>query len=596
MKDLIVLVLLVSAVSAVIWWRRRKHPDIETEARRSMLVGAPSPPRSVLQLARVEAYRLHVHPGTLIGFALMLALAPLAIISSDRIDLGTAENDQLLVCVLFAWGALVASACAVLRSRRHHTDELLATLPMPIESRTVAHLLATASLIAAGVVVTALVFIASATRNFGTPRWSIVALGPVLIVGAAVLGVAVARWIPIVGVAFAACIATIIVQANFHQQSPQWRWLHFLVYADVAGHYRELEIRHDEWHLVFVVASIGVPVAVALLRSGWTRRVAVVLGASTVVLAISGFAQIRSPGSDGVATAATRLERPVEVQSCATSGVVTTCVWPRLDHIRPALLEVVSNVVNAAPPAAVAKGVTVSMRPQIDVRTVIEAKVARAVDPSVVFGRDAVVTADYGEVRDGDMEIALAYRTALTIVGLPDTVWWAATGSGSAAWTTQLLARNDDGSRVAIASPLTTCSAAGEARAVIAGWLTRQATPATRSAGSVARERALDDWVDLNDHYETYTFRIPDPMPVHGTMLLAADWLAAAWLADNVDAAAVQRVLAANWSVLINPATASARLFELGGWAVPAEFVAARSPSGQAAVIAPRNRCADVTP
>ncbi|MEO8695684.1 MAG: hypothetical protein ABI658_19355 [Acidimicrobiales bacterium] len=596
MKDLVILVLLVAAVSAFMWWRRRRHPDFETESRRSRLIGAPSPRQSVLQLARVEAYRLHVHPGTLIGFALMLALAPLAIFHTERIDLGTAESDQLLVCVLFAWGALVASACAVLRSRRHRTDELFATLPMPMESRTTAHLLATSSLIVAGVIVTALVFIVSATRAFGTPRWSIVALGPVLIVGAAVLGVAVARWIPIVGAAFAACIATIIVQANFHQQSPQWRWLHFLVEADVADHYRELEIRHDEWHLVFVVASIGLPVAVALLRSGRTRRVAVVLGVSTVVLAISGFAQIRAPGTDGVATAATRLERPVEVQSCATSGVVTTCVWPRLDHIRPALLEVVSNVVNAAPPAAVATGVTVSMRPQIDVRTVVDAKVARAVDPSVVFGRDAVVTADYGEVRDDDMEIALAYRTALTIVGLPDTVWWAEAGSGSAAWTTQLLARNHDAGRIAIASPLTTCSAAGEARAVIAGWLTRQASPATRGAGAVARERAMGDWVDLNDHYENFTYRIPDPTPVHGTVLLAADWLAAAWLSDNVDAAEVQRVLTANWSVLMEPATTSARLFALGGWAVPGEFVAARSPSGRAAVIAPRNRCADVTP
>jgi hypothetical protein len=596
MKDLIILGLMVAVVSAVMWWRRRKHPDIETEARRSMLVGAPSPRRSVLQLARVEAYRLHVHPGAIVGLVLVLLLGRLALFGSDRIDLGTAENDQLLVCVLFAWGVLVASACAVLRSRRHHTDELFATMPMPVASRTVAHLTATASLVVVGTVLTVIVFAVAATRGFGTPRWSLVAQGPVLIVGAAVLGVAVARWIPIVGAAFAACIATIIVQANFHHQNAQWRWLHFLAYADVSNHYRELEIRHDEWHLVFVVASVGLPVAVALVRSGWTRRVALVLGASALVLAVSGFAQIRAPGTEGVATAATRLERPVAVQSCATSGVVTTCVWPRLDHVRPALLDVVGNVVNAAPPAAVANGITVSMRPYIDVRTVVDAKVARAVDPSVVFGRDAVVTADYGEVRDDDMAIALAYRTALTIVGLPDTVWWAEAGSGSAAWTTQLLARNHDAGRIAIASPLTTCSAAGEARAVIAGWLTRQATPATRGAGSVASDRALGDWVDLDDAYENFTYRIPDPTPVHGTVLLAADWLAAAWLSDNVDAVEVQRVLAANWSVLMEPATTSARLFELGDWAVPREFVAAPTPTGRSAVIAPRNRCADVTP
>jgi hypothetical protein len=594
MKDLIILAIMVAVVSAIMWWRRRRHIDIETETRRSRLIGAPSPRRAVLQLARVEARLLQVHPGTVVGFALLLALGPMAMFSSERIDLGTAEADQLLVCVLFAWGVLVASACAVLRSRRHHTDELLATMPMSITSRTAAHLVATASMVVAGTIVTALVFLVSATRSFGTPRWSIVALGPVLVVGAAALGVAVARWIPMMGVAFAACIATVIVQANFHHQSPQWRWLHFLAYSDVTSHYRELEIRHDEWHLVFLVATIGLPVAVALLRSGWTRQVAAVLGATVLVLTISGYAQLREPGTDGVAAAAARLEHPVDVQSCATRGVVTACVWPRLEHVRPTLFDVVGGVAAAAPPAALPKGITTSMRPYIDVRTVVEPAIARAVDPSIVFGRDAVVTADHGEVRSDDTEVALAYRAALTVVGLPDTVWWAQTGSGSAAWTTQLLARHDNGLRVAIASPLTTCSAAGEARAVVAGWLTRQATPATRLAGSVATERALGDWVDLDDDYGNYTYRIPDPTPVHGTVLLAADWLAAAWLSENVAAGEVQRVLAANWPVLIDPSTPSARLFELGGWSVPGEFVAPRIPTGRAAVIAPRTRCADL--
>lgn len=596
MRNLVTLAVMLAVLGAIMGWQRRRPPDVETEARRSGLLGARSPRPSVLQLARVEARLLHVHTATLVGVGLLLPLGCLAVVRTERIDLGVTENDQVLVCVLLAWAVLVASACAVLRSKRHHTDELFASMPMSITSRTEAHLLATTSLLPLGIVVTVAIFAVAATRGFGTPRWSLVAQGPVLIVGAAVLGVAAVRWVPMVGIAFGACLATAIVQTNFSHQSPQWRWLHFLVYADVTNHYRELEIRHDEWHLLFIVASIGLPIGVALLRSGWTRRVAAVFGVSTLLLAVSGVAQVRSPGAAGVASAAARLERPVEVQSCATSGVVTTCVWPRLDHVRSALVEVVGGVVAAAPPAAVANGVTVSMRPYIDVRTVVDPAIARAVDPSVVFGRDPVVTADYGVVRDADAEIALAYRSALTLVGLPDTVWWAAAGSGSATWTTQLLARHDNGERVAIASPLTTCSAAGEARAVIAGWLTRHATPATHGAGSVATERALDDWVDLGDHYENYTYRIPNPTPVHGTVLLAADWLAATWLADNVASAEVQRVLAANWSVLIDPATTSARFFELGGWAVPAEFVAARTPSGRAAVIAPLARCADVTP
>src|SRR5438552_297611 len=352
MKELVLLVVMAAVVSGITWWLRRRRPDIDSEARRSRLVGATSPWRSVIELARVEARLLHLHPATLIGLLLLLPLGLLlGVGSTDRVDFGTNDVDTVLVCALFAWPMLVASACAVLRSRRYHTDELVATMPMSTASRTEAHLLAAASLALIGAFATGAVFAIAATRSFGTPRWSVVALGPALIVGAAVLGVAVARWIPSVGAAVAAVVATILVQTNFHHQSPQWRWLHFLVYSDVANHYRELEMRHDEWHLVFVIAAIGVPVVVALFRSGWTRRVAVVLGVSALVFGISGFAQVRTPGAGSVAAAALRLEDSVQAQSCATSGVVPTCVWPRLEHGRPALLAVVAGVAPAAPPA-----------------------------------------------------------------------------------------------------------------------------------------------------------------------------------------------------------------------------------------------------
>ena len=129
---------------------------------------------------------------------------------------------------------------------------------------------------------------------------------------------------------------------------------------------------------------------------------------------------------------------------------------------------------------------------------------------------------------------------------------------------------------------------------MIAAWLTRQGTPATRGAGNVASGRALADWVDLNNGYDNFTYRIPDLIPVHGTVLLNADWRAGAWLTDNVAAVEVQRVLAANWSVLVDPTTTSARLFQLGGWSVPGDFVRPHAPTGRGAVIAPRTRCADL--
>src|SRR5437899_418755 len=204
MKDLVLLVVMAAVVSAITWWLRRRRPDIDSEARRSRLVGATSPRRSVIELARVEARLLHLHPATLIGLLLLLPLGLLlGVGSTDRVDFGTNDVDTVLVCALFAWAMLVASACAVLRSRRYHTDELVATMPMSAASRTEAHLLAAASLALISAFATGAVFAVAATRAFGTPRWSVVALGPALIVGAAVLGVAVARWIPSVGAALA---------------------------------------------------------------------------------------------------------------------------------------------------------------------------------------------------------------------------------------------------------------------------------------------------------------------------------------------------------------------------------------------------------
>jgi uncharacterized iron-regulated membrane protein len=156
MRDLVTLAVLVAILGAVMWWQRRRHADFERDARRSGLIGASSPRQSVLQLARVEVRFLIGIPATLVGLVLLLPLGiSLNVSSGERIDLGVRDIDVVLVCVLFAWAMIVASACAVLRSRRHHADELMATMPMSIASRTEAHLLAALSTVVVGAFATA---------------------------------------------------------------------------------------------------------------------------------------------------------------------------------------------------------------------------------------------------------------------------------------------------------------------------------------------------------------------------------------------------------------------------------------------------------
>ena len=104
MKDLIIVVLMVAVVSAIMWWRRRGHLDLETEARRCGLIGGPSPRRAVVQLARVEARLLQVHPATLIGFALMMATRAHGGLQHRTHGLGDPRGRRALACVVFAWG------------------------------------------------------------------------------------------------------------------------------------------------------------------------------------------------------------------------------------------------------------------------------------------------------------------------------------------------------------------------------------------------------------------------------------------------------------------------------------------------------------
>ena len=107
MKDLVLLVVMAAVVSGITWWLRRRRPDIDSEARRSRLVGATSPRRSVIELARVEARLLHLHPATLIGLFLLLPLGlSLGVGGTDRVDFGTNDVDTVLVCALFAWPML----------------------------------------------------------------------------------------------------------------------------------------------------------------------------------------------------------------------------------------------------------------------------------------------------------------------------------------------------------------------------------------------------------------------------------------------------------------------------------------------------------
>jgi hypothetical protein len=594
-------ILIVLAAAALIYGviRVGRHRSGTARAESSFrpeaaLAGAPSVPGAVVVLGRREARLLHKHPAILIGLVVLPWLLLMAGTSTDT-DLTVDDRATVVIIVPFAWAILVAAALGVLRSRRHGADELAASLPMPMSSRTAGHLLGVMTVLPLAVAYMALIVAVGSMRGTGTPRLAAIAAGPLLVVGAAMLGVATARWLPRTAAAYGICIATGILQVNLWHQHPTWRWLHFLPYSDIQDDYRELSIGRDGRHLVWLVGGAILVAAIALARSRRGRSTVVLALIATVLLAASGYAQVRPLSAAAIEKQRARLEAPAALQECVLEDGVRLCAWPRLRAVRDTWHNAVVGVQRALPP--VATPLEVVMHPWIDARTVIDPDVARAVDPSVVFGRDAVVHAGFDPVASAAEQTALAYRAALTRLGLPDTVWWRDAGRGSAAWRTVQLNLKDPDThrRLAIPSALTTCSAGGEARAVLAAWLAAQATPATRTW--VLANVGLwppGDFADLNIDDQNYTPGMIDPLPWHGTVVLENDWATARELLQRVPDSAVSAVIAAHWDELLRPSTTAARLFELGGWAAPATVTAPPQPTGQGAVITPTARCADV--
>ena len=96
MRDLLTLAVMVAILGAIFAWQRRRHPDVESDARRAGLMGASSSRQSVLQLARAEVRFLHRHPATLVGLVMLLPLGiSLNVSSGERIDLGVGDIDAV---------------------------------------------------------------------------------------------------------------------------------------------------------------------------------------------------------------------------------------------------------------------------------------------------------------------------------------------------------------------------------------------------------------------------------------------------------------------------------------------------------------------
>ena len=438
----------------------------------------------------------------------------------------------------------------------------------------------------------------------GMPRIEVFALGPLIVLGGAVLGVAVARWLPWAVFGWVAVVATFVLQVAYGEADPRFRWLHFSSHGnDTAFDLPELQVDRHGWHLLYVAGALLLVAAIALLRSPPSGTRVALLGVSVAMVAVGVQGQLRSPTATQIDELARRLEDPVATQTCEAIGAVTYCSWPRYASVHEGWSGPVEAVLARVPDAVVDRPgrFVVSQRPDLRVRSRIDPDLRSQVDPRLVFRREPVVHAPYEwpepswsmDHSDRRRDFDLGYATALVAVGLPDRPWWDESNADPSWATRRLHVDAGSGDIRWVSDALQTCRAGGEARSVVALWLAGQATDAPELVLTQAfGDGGGGDLVELFPD-EPYDTSVPPLLPTYGTLTTGDDVRGAIAL-SRMPVDHVTEVVRGNWDELVDPATSVGRLFELVGQDAPD----ATPPSSLAhgAIIPPVSRCADLPP
>ena len=523
-------------------------------------------------LARFEAGRLVRHPAFLVG----LALTPLALWAatsnpSERF-LWRAQSGIALGLVPLGWSAIFATNLATLRARRHGSTELLRTVPTTPSSLTAGHVGSALALVPVTVVLIALwmvveVVVFDAAGSFDVLEF----LTPVVIVaGGAVVGVAVARYLPAAPFAFAAFFVVTQLQVMADDiggpdavgSGPGMaRHLAFLVSPLSVGD-PALELRRPGWHAVYLLGATVVLVGVVLARHGATRLVAVVVGVG-LVLAVGGAGMESRPlSSEQVAAMVSRLSEPERHQRCTSHGSTEYCSYPQFTGAVDEWREKVDSVLVHVPAAArEGRQLRVQQRTptrvgnedcaQAHLRSQLHREVAQRIDPAVVWARDGAVHPGFawpdqkpcGGPSVGGLFIGV--QTGAWAVGLPPAVW---------------------GDHVR-------CRADGEARAVVALWLGAHAgDKAPKALADIARDEGALEGDHLRFPRRRGSAPSWDSPPMWGVEWHRADAEAAVRLLDEPDGR-VTPVLEERWAEWTAPGTPSSALLDAVGVRSPASVM-----------------------
>ena len=269
---------------------------VSGQGRRPAVVQPPTvagPWAVVPDLALRHAVRMVRHPVLLLGvlwYAIVAGVPHLPTTPYDQYSVVTGSVAFALGPLAFFSANLVASA-----GRRSGADEWTPSLPLPALHRTWALLLACLAPAALAAVLDLVVLVAiKADGGLIFPvRWQHLASVPVTVLGGAVLGVAVARLLPWLGMPLLAAVGLVVF--NFWV-SERGAYLGF--YVDFAVWTRNDVIPamtpgSPGWHLLYLVALVGVAACGALLPDARRWWAPFLTGAALgVVVLVAGAAQL----------------------------------------------------------------------------------------------------------------------------------------------------------------------------------------------------------------------------------------------------------------------------------------------------------------
>ena len=548
-------VLVIIVIAGGIWYAVQRHTQTPSPAAAGPAYAedpAPSWP-AARALGWVEGRRLVTHPAFVFGMVITPLMLWAARSSEAERELWHVQFGMVLALAPLGWMAIVAADLSTLRARRHGTAELLDSLPATPASRTAGHLLSSLA--------TVPVTLAFLLGWLALEVWVFDSIGAAsavelliavpLVVGGAVVGVAVGRWLPMAVFGFGAVAAVIALQGVFTTSDHRpFQHLAFLPEPTAVGD-PLLQFRRPAWHIGYLVGLTVLLAAVALARHGLSRAAVTGLVTGALVVAGTGWAQTRPPSAQRVAEMVAFLEHPADHQDCELHGGVRYCAY---SHYTPRVADwrVPVEAVLARVPAAVRPGpLVVRQRAETVIgdsncqpatyASELASSVRGRIDPARVWPAD------------GDVHPGFNWPDQFACGGRDAHGLFLAVQTG--AWAVGLPPAPSSGDR--------RCAADGQSRAALALWLGAQSSPGAASA-LAALTRDEGAWENDRLAFPSRGGSGWDSPPMWGVT----------WHRTDVDAALallrrpaddVARTIAAGWDHLRDPATPTSALLGAAG-------------------------------